>query len=330
MSDNQQECDVAMKKVIYDTDIGIDDAMALLFLHYSPEVELRAIVSGFGNASVENTTRNALYMKDLFQIEAPVYQGAGRPYSVAPDSDYTGEYPDFVHAENGLGGIKILDPLSKKETKNGAQAIVDLVQDEPGEVSIVAVGRMTNLAHALELCPQLPQLVKELVVMGGAFGFNNHNGNVTPVAEANIWGDAPAAKRIFQAGFNISIVGLDVTEETIARPTFFEALRRDGGKAGAFIYAISRYYLNFHYQTRNRSECPVHDSSAVAYLLRPGYYTTVEARVDVVEFGPSKGQTVFDELRESRTRICTAVKAEEVLALYMETLTSGRAVLIAP
>ena len=312
-----------MKKVIFDTDIGIDDAMALLFLHYSPEVDLQAVISGFGNASIETTTRNALYMKDLFEISAPVFRGAGCPFSVAKDADYQAEYPDFVHAENGLGGIEILDPLSRAETKIGAQAIVDIVTASPGEISIVAVGRMTNLAHALELFPKLSTLVKELVVMGGAFGFNGHTGNVTAVAEANIWGDAPAAQRVFSAGFNMTIVGLDVTEETVARSNFFDFLKQDAGKAGAFVHAISRYYLGFHKQTRNKFECPVHDSSAVAYLLRPQYYSTLSGKIDVVESGEEVGKTVFEEKSDSKSQICVAVDAEKALSLYIQTLTNG-------
>jgi len=312
-----------MKKVIFDTDIGIDDAMALLFLHYSPEVDLQAIISGFGNASIETTTRNALYMKDLFEISAPVYRGAGRPISIAADVDFNGDYPDFVHAENGLGGIEILEPLSSAETKSGAQAIVDIVKASPGEISIVAVGRMTNLAHALEIYPQLPTLVKELTVMGGAFGFNGHKGNVTAVAEANIWGDAPAAQDVFNAGFNMTIVGLDVTEETIARDAFFDVLKQGAGKAGAFVYAISRFYLNFHKQTRNVFECPVHDSSAVAYVLRPQYYTTLAGTVSVVISGEKAGETVFEKNPDSCGQICIAVEPDKVLALYTETLTNG-------
>ena len=135
-----------MKKVIFDTDIGIDDAMALLFLHYSPDVELKAIVSGFGNANIDTTTRNALYMKEYFGIEAPVYRGAGQPVGKRLGSGY----PDFVHAENGLGGIDIDEPTTQAEALPGPEAIVEVVKNNPHEISIVAVGRLTNLALALD------------------------------------------------------------------------------------------------------------------------------------------------------------------------------------
>ena len=252
-----------MKKVIYDTDIGIDDAMALLFLHYSPDVELQAIISGFGNADLATTTRNALYMKEYFGIAAPVFVGAAD--AAGPR---LGEgYPDFVHGGNGLGDIELVKPSATAESLPGAEAIVDIVSKNPGEISIVAVGRLTNLARALDLCPELPELVREVVIMGGAFGYNDHRGNVSPVAEANIAGDPSAADKVFTAGWPISIAGLDVTHETVLDEQFFADLRSSAGKAGEFIYQISRFYLDFHLQINGKCECPMHDSSAVALLL---------------------------------------------------------------
>jgi inosine-uridine nucleoside N-ribohydrolase len=315
-----------MKKVIFDTDIGIDDAMALLFLHYSPDVDLRAIVTGFGNANIDTTTRNALYMKECFGIEAPVYQGAGQPIG-----ERLGEgYPDFVHGRNGLGDIELTEPAGQAEALSGAEAIVEIAKQNPQEISIVAVDRLTNLALALELCPELPQLIREVVVMGGAFGFNGHRGNVSPVAEANIAGDPLAADRVFTSGLRTTIVGLDVTHEIIARSLFFDALKDNAGSAGDFIYRISRFYLDFHERAKGRFECPVHDSSAVAYLLRPDLFTTTTAGVRVVTEGLAIGQTILgdpDAGYESTAwkdqpvcTICTGVNPDEVLELYAETL----------
>ncbi|MFT5500662.1 MAG: purine nucleosidase, partial [Woeseiaceae bacterium] len=231
-----------MKQVIFDTDIGIDDAMALLFLHFSPQVELRGIVTGFGNASIADTTRNALFIKEKFGIDAPVYRGEANAIAAR-----LGEgYPDFVHGKNGLGDIEFPEPAARAEVISGAQGIVDLVTCHPHELSIVAVGRMSNLARALEICPELPGLVKEVVVMGGAFGFNGHRGNVSPVAEANIAGDPQAADIVFTSGLPITIVGLDVTQETIATSEFFDELRSNAGEAGQLICEMIRCYLDFH------------------------------------------------------------------------------------
>lgn len=315
-----------MKKVIFDTDIGIDDAMALLFLHYSPEVELIGIVSGFGNAAIDITTRNALYMKEKFGVTAPVFRGAAKPIGPRLGDSY----PDFVHGKNGLGDIPIEEPVTALDNLAGPEAIVQLVTSNPNEVSIVAVGRMTNLARALELRRDLPSLVKEVVVMGGCFGNNGHSGNVSPVAEANIAGDPQAADAVFTAGWPITIVGLDVTHETIADETFFTQLQANSGDAGDFIYQISRCYLDFHQQINGSRECPVHDSSAVAFLLRPDFYQTRDAAVRVVTSGIAIGQTIAGDPTASfesdawkdrpRCTICTGVDAAHVLELYLSTL----------
>lgn len=311
-----------MHKVIFDTDIGIDDAMALLFLHYAPDIDLLGIVTGFGNASLCNTTRNALHMKESFAIPAPVFSGAARALTM----DLAEAYPDFVHGKNGLGDIDLADPLGSANPTPGAQAIVDLARQHPHELTVIAVGRMTNLAHALKLCPELPALLRDVVVMGGAFGFNGHSGNVTPVAEANIAGDPVAADIVFSSDLRITIVGLDVTEETIATPAFFARLRQDAGQAGEFIYRISRCYLDFHERINGVYACPVHDSSAVAYLLRPDIFTTAEGRVRVVRDGTNQGQTIFyapDAGQPANCRICTAVDADALLGLYTNTMCSG-------
>ena len=131
-----------MKKVIFDTDIGIDDAMALLFLHHAPDVELIAITTGFGNASVRDTTRNALYMKELFSMSAAVYAGSATPVGKALGESY----PDFVHGENGLGDISLTTPMCEAEAMPAAEAIVRLVKANPQEISIGAVSRMNSLA----------------------------------------------------------------------------------------------------------------------------------------------------------------------------------------
>ena len=302
--------------------------MALLFLHYSPDVELMAIISGFGNANIETTTRNALYIKEQFAIEAPVFRGAGEP-----TGPRLGEgYPDFVHSSNGLGGIEIQEPTAQAESISGAEAIVQIVKDNPHEISIVAVGRLSNLAQALELCPELPSLVHEVVIMGGAFGTRGHGGNVSPVAEANIAGDPQAADRVFTAGWPIAIAGLDVTQETTLDEEFFDSLRTSAGKAGEFIYQISRFYLDFHVRISGKRECPMHDSSAVALLLEPSLYRTRDTAVRVVTEGVSIGQTVAgDPMADYATdawqgkplcQVCVDVDSDKVLDLYKRTLSA--------
>ncbi|MFT7287268.1 MAG: purine nucleosidase [Halieaceae bacterium] len=315
-----------MKRVIFDTDIGIDDAMALLFLHYAPQVALEAITTVCGNASIEDTTRNALYVAERFGIPAPVFRGAATPLGSALGEGYA----DFVHGKNGLGDIPLTPPRRREETLGAARAIIALAEANPGEISLVAVGRLTNLAHALEMAPELPKLLKEVVLMGGVFMRNNHQGNVSPVAEANIAGDPQAADRVFGSGLQLTVVGLDVTEETIMDEVFINSLRERAGEAGDFIHAISRFYFDFYEGINGQRQCPIHDSSAVAYLLQPSLYETALGPVRVVSEGIAMGQTILGEAPERyasdawqnrpASRVCVAVNADAMRQLYLDTL----------
>lgn len=314
------------RKVIFDTDIGIDDAMALLFLHYSPEVSLEAICTVAGNASITDVTRNALYMCERFSIDAPVFEGAVGSIGVA----LTTGYPDFVHGANGLGNIDTPVTSRRAEDLAAAAAIVDLARKYPGEISIVAVGRLSNIANALELCPELPTLIDELIVMGGVFMRNNNTGNVSPVAEANIAGDPEAADAVFTSGLETTIVGLDVTHATTMDESFIDQLKESAGDAGQCIYDITRYYFDFYEEIAGERNCPIHDSSAVACLIAPEHYTMVSGPVRVVTDGIAMGQTIFGANADAYAidawnlqpdcSICVDVDAEAVKSLYLDTL----------
>lgn len=315
-----------MKSVIFDTDIGIDDAMALLFLHYAPEFKLIAITTKFGNASVENTTRNALMVKQLFGIDAPVFKGAAGPLSTRLGQGY----PALVHGEDGLGDVITQQPAVSADAKSAAQALVDLTAASQDKISIIAVGGLTNIAAAIQLDPSFVQRVDKLIVMGGAFGYNGHRGNVSPVAEANIASDPLAADRVFTSNMTTTIVGLDVTHEVVMDQEFIQSLIQLAPHAGNFIAQINRLYFDFHHGLSGKFECPLHDSSAVAYLLKPELFSTVKHPVRVVTQGIAGGQTIHgDETRAYITdawdnqplcKICTSVDAAGVLALYKSTL----------
>lgn len=316
-----------MKRVIFDTDIGIDDAMALLFLHFAEGVRIEAVCTVAGNASLDNVTRNALYVTERFGIDTPVFRGAAGPLGPA----LTRDHPDFVHGSNGLGDLPFDEPSRSAETLPAAQAIVDLARARPGALSIVAVGRLTNIAAALAICPELPALVKELVVMGGVFMRRDHVGNVSPVAEANMGGDPLAADRVLGSGLETTLVGLDVTQETIMDEDFIANLRHHAGDAGAFIHAITRFYFDFYESVSGVRACPIHDSSAVAWLLRPDLYDCETGPVRVVTEGVAMGQTILgldpdryaiDAWRDRPScRVCTTVSADAVRALYADTLS---------
>lgn len=315
-------------KVIFDTDPGVDDAMALLFLHYAPEVELVGITTTFGNGRIDTTTWNALYLTERFGIDAPVASGPATPL-VGPAPPPT----DFVHGANGLGDVPLPATLGRQPDPRPAHRfIIDMVRAHPGEITIVAVGRMTNLALALREDPAIAGLVRAIVIMGGAFGHNGFHGNVTPVAEANIHGDPLAADEVFGGTWPITVVGLDVTQRTQMTTDYLQALATDGGEAGQFIWDITRFYVAFHHAA-GVPNMFVHDSSAVAFLLDPTLFRTRRGAIRVVTEGLATGQTTLkpDEYnfppgpwddRPSHT-VCIDVDPARLLALYRDTLVSG-------
>ena len=316
------------RRVIFDTDIGIDDAMALLMLHFAEDVTIEAITTVSGNASIGDTTRNALYVAERFAIDAPVYRGASGPMGPALGSGF----PDFVHGKNGLGDIPLQEPAGSVERLPAAEAIVELAEAHPGELSLVCVGRLTNLARALEMSPRLPELLREVVIMGGLFGYRSHRGNVSPVAEANFAGDPLAADRVLGSGAACTVVGLDVTHETIMDETFISALVDSAGEAGSFIHAITRYYFDFYESNSGARQCPIHDSSAVACLLHPELYEFASGPVRVVSEGMAMGQSILGERPDAYqsdawqgrpdVRICRGVDGAAVAARYLEILAS--------
>ena len=315
-------------KVIFDTDPGIDDAMALLFLDAAPEVELLGITTVLGNGDIETTTRNALYLKQRFGLAAPVFRGAG-----APLSGEAGPAPTFVHGRNGLGDIDLgAPPGVSAEARPAFEAIVEAARRYPGEVTLVAVGRMTNLALALRADPGVASLIRQVVIMGGAFGGHGHAGNVSPVAEANMHGDPQAADEVFAAAWPVTVVGLDVTQEARMSDAFLREVAAQGGARGRFVWDISRFYADFH-RGMGLDSIYVHDSSAVAWLLRPSLFTTRPGAIRVVVGGIAHGQTIQKpdgkrfppgawDGRPSHS-ICTGVDAEGLRGLYLRTLAEA-------
>lgn len=318
---------MSRSKIIFDTDPGVDDAMALLFALGSPEVEVIGITTVFGNGTIEATTRNALYLKGRFGIAAPVARGAGRPLGGGDP----GEPPAFIHGENALGDIALPEKLAHAPHEAPAHRfIVDMVRAHPNEISLVAVGRVTNLALALREDPEIAGLVRQVVIMGGAFGINGHGGNITPAAEANIWGDPLAADEVFGAKWPIVVVGLDVTQETRMTTAFLRALGEEGGETGRFIWETTRIYERFHH-AGGVDGIFVHDPSAIAYLVEPSLFTVRSGAIRVVTEGIAVGQTIQKpdarqfppgpwDGRPSHA-VCTSVDSDGLRALFFRAIT---------
>ncbi|MCD2176735.1 nucleoside hydrolase [Rhizobium sp. C1] len=275
-----------MHKVIFDTDPGVDDAMALLFLHHHKDIDLLGVTTVFGNARIEVTTRNALFLKREWKIEAPVAQGAGEtfiPHRV------THEPPAWIHGDDGLGNIGVPETVDiATDPRPAAQFIIDMVRKYPGEVTLVAVGRMTNLANALKQDPEIVSLVKEVVIMGGAFEVP---GNVTPAAEANIHGDPEAADIVATATWPVVWIGLDVTMQTVMTRSQLKDIADAAGRRGKLLFDLSQFYIDF-YEGLVDDGMVVHDSCACAYVVAPELFTTRSGTVRVVCCGIADGKTI--------------------------------------
>jgi purine nucleosidase len=309
-------------KVIFDTDPGIDDAMALLLLARHPDVELLGVTTVFGNGGIEAVTRNTLYLKDRFGFSAPVARGADRPLEgdVPPGTHH-------VHGHNGLGDVELPSHIAATlDPRPAHRLIIELIRAHPHEITLIAVGRMTNLALALREAPDIVGLVKDVVLMGGGFGFNGHIGNVTPVAEANIIGDPVAADIVAGADWPLTFVGLDVTKEVTMTTAYVDELAAHGGEDGRFVRAISEHYANFYRDREGIDGFFVHDASAVTYALHPEYFATLQGQIRVVTDGIAKGQTIVKRKGQKfppgawdgrpLQTICTGVQSGRVLALY--------------
>ena len=274
-------------KILFDTDPGIDDAMALLMLARDPRAELLGITTVFGNAGVDTTTRNALALCERFGIDVPVARGAAQALAKPP-----AVFPELIHGRDGMGNVGLATASRRREEAQAAPAFIGaMARRFPGELTLVAVGPLTNLALALEHDPALVGLVKAVVVMGGAFGLNGHRGNVSPVAEANIASDPHAADAVFGAAWPVTIVGLDVTHEVLLSTDYLGALGREGGAEGEFIWQITRCYEDF-YNARTGGGIFSHDASAVACALDPAPFTLRHGPVRVVTEGLAAGQTI--------------------------------------
>ncbi|MEL1215582.1 nucleoside hydrolase [Aeromonas caviae] len=314
-------------KIILDTDPGIDDAMAILFAEAHPAIELLAITTVFGNATIENGTRNALWLKQKYGMKADVAQGAAAPLLREPVGPTT-----VVHGPSGFGDVQAGEVTLIPDPRPAWQYIVETVKAHPGEITLVTIGPLTNLALALEAAPEVAALVKEVVVMGGAFGVNGHRGNVTPYAEANIHDDPDAADRVFTAPWPLVIIGLDVTQQSIFTADYLDALRDDAGDPGRFLWDVSRFYLRFYSERIGMAGCHVHDPSAIAYVIDPALFTLRKGPVRVITEGPAIGHTLqkFDDTRHPHDewahcpaqQVGIAVRDQALLALYRDTLVA--------
>ncbi len=307
-----------MKPIILDVDTGIDDTLAIAYAAHSPELRLLGLTTLFGNVSVEEATRNSLIVLELLGLEdVPVYAGADKPFFRQDMKAYA----KHVHGEDGLGGAwNEAMPKGKAGSLTAAQFMVDRVRSMPGQVTIIAVGPMTNLALAVMMDPEFVRLVDRVVIMGGAVTVP---GNVTAQAEANIISDPEAAEYVFRSGLPITMVGLDVTMKTLLPRTRLQEWRNKDTELAHFLADATDFYINA-YETWNPGigGCALHDPLAVGVVIDPSVCRTQAMHIEVdVEGLLSTGRTIADRraipAKPPNVDVCLEVDAERFLKHFM-------------
>jgi purine nucleosidase len=272
-------------KIILDCDPGIDDAMAIGYGVGSPEIDLAGITTVAGNVSLDKTTANALRLLSFFGAgHVPVTAGAAAPLTRPA---ITAEH---VHGADGLRGLQLPPPAGQPRPGHAADYLADTIMAAPGEITLVTVGPLTNVALALRREPALVSAARDFVIMGGS----TTRGNVTPAAEFNIAADPEAAAAVFSAGWTVTMVGLDVTLRAIATTSVLERLSGLGRIAQQLLLPGLRRFDD-DLEHAGSAEPAVHDVCAVAYVAHPELLGCVPARVEVETEGRwTAGMTVTD------------------------------------
>ena len=312
------------EKILIDTDPGIDDAFAILYALKSPDFDVLGLTSIYGNASIEQTTHNARALVDMGGQACPVAQGAADPLTIERRA-----FPVMVHGEDGFGGFSPAQIKAPLVQGSAAGFIIDTLRAHPGEVTLVPIGPLTNIALALQQAPDIAQLAKGVSIMGGAV---NVNGNVTPAAEANIYDDPEAAEIVFGAPWTVTMLGLDATHQVPLTRDNVARLEADGGMNGRFLAAAAVQYFDFHAEVVGLDFCHFHDPSALIALCRPDLFTRQPSSVRVVCEGFAAGTTIAKPIQRftaqpgwderARVEVCIDADGAGVINHYLEVMTA--------
>jgi len=273
----------AAKKIIFDTDPGTDDALALMLALNSPELDVRAITVVPGNVTAEMGLENALRMVSLAnRCDIPVAGGAKHPLF---QKLITAE---FWHGKNGLADIELPASKCRVDPRFGPDLIIHLVHAYPHDITLVPVGPLTNIALALQKDPSIVPLVKEVIIMGGSIS----GGNVNAAAEANIYNDPEAAQIVFQAGWPLTMSGLEVGDKALFTQKYLDELGQTHGPINDFIYSVNKHLISLA-ASFGAPGSPMYDPSAVAIAIDPTLVKTQDMHVDVETRGEfTRGETV--------------------------------------
>jgi purine nucleosidase len=278
------------RRFVIDTDTASDDAVALVLALTEPSIIVEAITVVAGNVPLDRGVQNALYTRELCGSRAPVYAGAALP--VHGQELFSAEN---VHGDDGMGDIGL--PLTGREPDDGdaVDVLVELAHGYPGELTLVTLGPLTNVALALRKDPSIARLYQRVVVMGGT---GDHSGNTTPAAEFNIYVDPEAAAEVFAAGMALEMVGWDVSRDYAVLPPAEMDAVRGTGKLGAFCMDIQARLLQFCRDVTSIDGVDLPDPVTMAYAIDPTIATRTRRAFVAVETAGThtRGMTVVDAL----------------------------------
>jgi len=310
-----------MKKIIIDTDPGMDDAVAIMFALASNQLEVLALTAVSGNLPADATAANARKILSLVGA-API------PVAKGPPTPLARPYPrdPFSHGDDGLANLGIAPSRLPEDSRPAHQLIVDLVNRHPGEITILCIAPLTNLALAVQADPKLPQKVAELIVIGGSYGLNvtgaQRATGDNPASEWNIYVDPEAAKIVFEAGFKLLAIGLDVA--THPKLDLSREHRQRLDKSAKPSAWFMKGVCGFVEERGFGSYCGLIDSLAVAAALDRSLFSTVQLKVGVETKGElTLGQTVVDRREHFRwerlptVEVASDVDSDRFLALLM-------------
>ncbi len=301
--------------MLLDCDTGVDDAVAILLTKHLKTLELVAVTCVAGNVEVEHTTENTLRVLELAGLgQVPVFRGAERPLFGEQVTAY------HVHGRNGLNGLELPPAKRTAETLPAWDAIYKTAKRYAGELTIVAIGPLTNLALAIMKYKELPHLLKRIVVMGGAAV----GGNITPSAEFNVYADPEAADMVFSSGARVTMCGLDVTMESYFTPEELAELGALGSKQAVFARDVLQGILRF-YMGYGLAGVAFHDPVTVLYADDDSFFRTEHVWIRVETKGKlTRGKTVTDlysdKQMEHNASIVTKVDREEFKRRVFENI----------
>ena len=306
------------KRIIIDTDPGVDDALAFLLALASPEIQLEALTTTQGNVTLDKATRNAISVLELAHAShIPVASGCMLPL-VQPLRASA-----YVHGESGLGDAQLPEPQVKPVAQHAVDYLIERVLAEPGAISIFPIGPLTNIAMAIRKEPRFAEAVKELVIMGGAI---LEHGNVTPQAEFNIYVDPHAAHIVFHAGIPITLIPLDVTHKCLLLQEHVDRLMQIRSPISRFIRDVIQVYIKYS-SDFGYFGCALHDPLTLATIIAPDLLTLKEYHVDVdISGGVSMGKTFADIInvtkKPANMKVAMDVRGQDFIELFLQRMES--------